>query len=104
MESIVAGVPMICWPYFANQQVNRRFVGEVWRIGIDMKDNCDRTRIEKMVRDLMENIREEFRRSVDSMAEMARRSVNEGGSSYYSLNRLIEDIRSMSERSFCRCS
>ncbi|RDX70263.1 7-deoxyloganetic acid glucosyltransferase, partial [Mucuna pruriens] len=24
LESLVAGVPMICWPYFANQQINSR--------------------------------------------------------------------------------
>ena len=29
LESIVAGVPMICWPYFADQQINSRFVSEV---------------------------------------------------------------------------
>ena len=29
LESIVVGVPMICWPYFADQQINSRFVSEV---------------------------------------------------------------------------
>lgn len=42
LESIVAGVPMICWPYFADQQLNSRFVSEVWKLGLDMKDLCDR--------------------------------------------------------------
>lgn len=42
LESIVAGVRMICWTYFANQMVNSRFVSEVWKIGLDMKDTCDR--------------------------------------------------------------
>lgn len=36
LESIVAGVPMICWSYFAHQPVNSRFVGEVWMLGLDM--------------------------------------------------------------------
>ncbi|KAF8397376.1 hypothetical protein HHK36_016289 [Tetracentron sinense] len=38
LESIIAGVPMICWPQLADQQINSRFVSEVWRNGIDMKD------------------------------------------------------------------
>ncbi|CAK9135691.1 unnamed protein product, partial [Ilex paraguariensis] len=42
LESIVAGVPMIRWPYFVDQQVNSRFVGEVWKLGLDMKDTCDK--------------------------------------------------------------
>ena len=29
LESIVAGVPMICCPYFVDQQVNSMFVSEV---------------------------------------------------------------------------
>ncbi|KAF2296185.1 hypothetical protein GH714_036583 [Hevea brasiliensis] len=53
LESIVAGVPMICWPYFADQQVNGRFVTEVWKLGLDMNDVCDRGVVEKMVNDLM---------------------------------------------------
>ncbi|KAH6769153.1 hypothetical protein C2S51_014489 [Perilla frutescens var. frutescens] len=30
LESIAAGVPMICWPYFGDQMVNSRLVSEVW--------------------------------------------------------------------------
>ncbi|KAJ8760221.1 hypothetical protein K2173_011091 [Erythroxylum novogranatense] len=95
LESIVAGVPMICWPYFADQQINSRFVGEVWKLGLDMKDVCDRKVVEKMVNDLMEDNREEFVRSAAKMAELARNSVSKGGSSNHNLNCLIEDIRLM---------
>ncbi|GKV05932.1 hypothetical protein SLEP1_g17880 [Rubroshorea leprosula] len=38
MESIYAGVPMIGWPKFADQQLNSRCVSDVWKIGFDMKD------------------------------------------------------------------
>ncbi|KAJ9160238.1 hypothetical protein P3X46_025659 [Hevea brasiliensis] len=96
LESIVAGVPMICWPYFADQQMNSRYVSEVWKLGLDMKDVCDRRVVEKMVNDLMVDRREEFVRSTARMAELATKGVSEGGSSSCNLNRLIEDIRLMS--------
>ncbi|XP_057475856.1 7-deoxyloganetic acid glucosyl transferase-like [Actinidia eriantha] len=96
LESMFEGVPMICWPCFVDQHVNSRFVGEVWGLGLDMKDTCDRVIVEKMVRDLMEERRNEFAQSADRMADLARQSVREGGSSYQNLDRLIEDIRSMS--------
>ncbi|KAA8539656.1 hypothetical protein F0562_026348 [Nyssa sinensis] len=96
LESIVAGVPMICWPYFADQQVNSRFLEEVWKLGMDMKDTCDRVIVEKMINDLMEVRRDEFMGSVDKMAKLARTSVSKGRSSYSNLDRLIEDLRSMS--------
>ncbi|KAK9282656.1 hypothetical protein L1049_010875 [Liquidambar formosana] len=102
LESIVAGVPMICWPYLADQQVNSRFVSEIWKVGLDMKDTCDRATVEKMVNDLMEVRQDEFNRSADMMAKIARRSVSEGGSSYCYLDRLIEDIRSTSVGAYSR--
>ncbi|EPS60746.1 hypothetical protein M569_14056, partial [Genlisea aurea] len=53
LESICAGVPMICWPYFADQQTNSRFVSHEWKVGFDMKDSCDRVVVEEMVREVM---------------------------------------------------
>ena len=79
LESIVAGVPMICWPFFADQQVNSRFVSEAWGLGLDMKDVCEREIVEKMVNDLMENRRDEFVKSAENMALFAKKSVREGG-------------------------
>lgn len=95
LESVVAGVPMLCWPYFADQQTNSRFVGEVWKLGIDMKDVCDRNVIEKMVNDLMVDRREEFQRSAIEMASLAEKSVGPGGSSYCSFDRLIQSLKFM---------
>ncbi|KAK7828075.1 7-deoxyloganetic acid glucosyltransferase, partial [Quercus suber] len=79
LESIVAGVPMICWPYFADQQTNSRFVSEVWKLGMDMKDVCDRVMVEKMVNHLMEERREIFMKSAAEMARLAKESISEGG-------------------------
>lgn len=98
LESIVSGVPMLCWPYFADQQVNSRYVSEVWKIGLDMKDICDRTIVEKMVTDLMAWKRDELERSMAITSHLAKKSIMKGGSSYCNLDRLIEDIKSMSNK------
>lgn len=95
LESIVAGVPMICWPYFADQTINSRFVGHVWKIGMDMKDTCDRNTIEKMVRELMEVRRDEFVERINRMAELARNAVSEGGSSFSNLDGMVKYIYSL---------
>nr|AGZ84549.1 glycosyltransferase KGT31 [Pueraria montana var. lobata] len=98
LESLVAGVPMICWPYFADQQVNSRFVNEVWKLGLDMKDVCDRHVVENMVNDLMVHRRDEFLRSAQAMAMLAHKSVSPSGSSYSSLDQLIQYIKSISQK------
>lgn len=95
MESIVEGVPMICWPHNVDQQVNSRFVSEVWKIGIDIKDTCDRFIIEKAVKDVIHLRKNELIQSVKMLGEYGALSVAEGGSSYMNLNKLVEDIKSM---------
>ncbi|XP_057804600.1 7-deoxyloganetic acid glucosyltransferase-like [Salvia miltiorrhiza] len=95
LESIVAGKPMICWPHYVDQQVNSRYVGEVWRLGLDMKDICDRVVVEKMVREIMELKKDTFLERAREMADAARLSVSEGGSSNADLGRLINDIKNM---------
>ncbi|XP_073021207.1 7-deoxyloganetic acid glucosyl transferase-like [Primulina eburnea] len=94
LESIDAGVPMICWSYFADQMVNSRFVSEVWKIGLDIKDRCDRVVIENAVRELMEVRKDQFLDRADHLAKKAKMTISEGGSSYRNLNDLIEHIES----------
>ncbi|KAB2622032.1 7-deoxyloganetic acid glucosyltransferase-like [Pyrus ussuriensis x Pyrus communis] len=95
LEGIWAGVPMLCWPRLAEQLVTSRWIGEVWRIGIDMKDTCERSMVEKMIRRLMEegDEREQILRSVERFSKLARGAVTEGGSSYNNLDKLIQDLR-----------
>ena len=55
LECALEGVPMVCWPFFSDQQINSRFVGAVWRTGLDMKDVCDRGVVERTVREAMDH-------------------------------------------------
>ncbi|XP_019152334.1 PREDICTED: 7-deoxyloganetic acid glucosyltransferase-like [Ipomoea nil] len=97
LESIVAGVPMICWPLFADQQTNSRFVGEVWKLGLDMKDVCDRSSVEKLIRELMEKRKGEFLERAENMAKLGKQAISEGGSSYCNFDCLIQDIIKVNE-------
>ncbi|KAJ9553659.1 hypothetical protein OSB04_017704 [Centaurea solstitialis] len=95
LESIVEGVPMVSWPFYADQQTNSRFVDVVWKLGLDMKDTCNRTIIERMIKEVMDFKNEEFTNSTNHMAKLARECVSKGGSSYGNLDRLIKDIKTM---------
>ncbi|CAN4106045.1 unnamed protein product [Withania somnifera] len=93
LESMVVGLPMICWPLIVGQQVNSRCVSDIWSVGLDMKDSCDRSTVEKLVRIIMEDKGDEIEKSTTKFANMAQKSVMEGGSSFCNINKLIEDIK-----------
>ncbi|KAH6829600.1 hypothetical protein C2S53_012513 [Perilla frutescens var. hirtella] len=94
LESICAGKPMICRPMVSEQQVNGRCVSEMWKLGLDMNCFCDRSTVERVVRDLMEGGRkEEMLRSTAEIARLAKDCVSDGGSSHTNLNKLIADIK-----------
>ncbi|CAL5097719.1 unnamed protein product [Urochloa decumbens] len=94
MESVVEGVPMVCWPFFADQHINSRFVEAVWRVGLDMKDACDRATVRSMVTEAMES--GEIRQSVQALGERVRRDVAAGGSSETEFRRLLSFITELS--------
>ncbi|KAI3816030.1 hypothetical protein L1987_15715 [Smallanthus sonchifolius] len=65
------------------------------KLGLDMKGTCDRTIVERIVKEVMDVRKEEYTESANRMAKLAMESVSEGGSSYINLDRLIEDIKEM---------
>lgn len=96
IESICAGVPVICWPFFADQQMNCRFACTTWGIGMEIESNGERQResIEGLVRELMEGERgKEMRQRTLEWKESAENAVKEGvGSSCVNLEKLINDV------------
>ncbi|KAL7217962.1 hypothetical protein ACSBR2_011230 [Camellia fascicularis] len=58
---------------------NSRFVEEVWKFGLDMKDSCDRVIIEKMVKDLMDVRSDEFVELMDEISKLITNVISEGG-------------------------
>ncbi|CAL9215913.1 unnamed protein product [Arabidopsis halleri] len=54
LESISGGVPMICWPFFAEQQTNCKFCCNEWGVGIEIGGDVKREEVEMVVRELMD--------------------------------------------------
>ncbi|XP_062090531.1 UDP-glucose flavonoid 3-O-glucosyltransferase 7-like [Humulus lupulus] len=104
LESICAGVPMVTWPVSAEQFYNEKLVTEILRIGIEVGakkwkrlvgDFVKREAIERAVTRIMEGEEaEEMRSRVKELADKAKSSIKEGGSSVLDLNALFDDLRS----------
>ncbi|KAK9110728.1 hypothetical protein Sjap_018788 [Stephania japonica] len=89
IESICGGVPIICWPFFADQQTNCRYAcSTVWQIGVEMEREVMREDVDKCVKEVMEN--EKLRRRALEWKVRAQKATTNGGSSLRNLDRLIE--------------
>ncbi|XP_015879170.3 UDP-glycosyltransferase 90A1-like [Ziziphus jujuba] len=100
LESICAGVPILAWPMMAEQPLNARMVVEEIKVGLRV-ETCDGSvrgfvkweGLKKMVKELMEGeLGKEVRKKVKEVAEMARKAMEDGGSSWRALDSLIDKI------------
>lgn len=108
LEGLSAGLPMITWPMFAEQFLNEKVVVEIQGIGVGVgaqgvghlgveekaENKVTRGAIEEAVRRVMDERDEgcERRKRAKQLGEIAKRSVEEGGSSYLNITRLVQDI------------
>ncbi|KAL5558965.1 hypothetical protein UlMin_035176 [Ulmus minor] len=98
IESISAGVPMLCWPFFAEQQTNCRYCCEEWGIGMEIESDAKREEIERLVRLLMEGDKgkemkekaENWKRLADEATCSTSKSVE--SSSFFNLEKLIHQV------------
>ncbi|GFY95428.1 UDP-Glycosyltransferase superfamily protein [Actinidia rufa] len=87
LESISAGVPMICWPSIADQRINYSYICNQW--GID-GDDVNREEVEKHVRQLMEREKgKELKKKAMEWKEMVGEAISRSGSSTLNLDNLV---------------
>jgi hypothetical protein len=101
LESLWHGVPMAPWPLYAEQHLNAFELVSV--MGVAVATEVDRKRgnfveaaeLERAVRSLMGSRTEEGRKAREKAAEakaLCRHAVEEGGSSYVSLQELAREM------------
>ncbi|KAJ9540975.1 hypothetical protein OSB04_027481 [Centaurea solstitialis] len=103
LESICWKVPILAWPMMAEQHLNARMVVEEIKIGLRV-ETCDGSvrgfvkadGLKKMVKELMEGEKgKEVRKKVEEIGEGAKKAMAEGGSSWRTLNELIDELQSV---------
>lgn len=91
VESICAGVPLICWPFFAEQQTNCRYSCEEWGIGMEIEGDVKREEIERLERELMqgEKGREMKRKALEWRKFAEEATMSPSGSSFLNFNKMV---------------
>ncbi|KEH25028.1 7-deoxyloganetin glucosyltransferase [Medicago truncatula] len=91
IESICAEVPMLCWPFFADQPTNCRFICNEWEIGIEINTNVKRDEVAKLINEIMSG--EEGKKMRQKVMELKRKAEENTSPSGYSLMNLDKVIK-----------
>ncbi|XP_038888340.1 7-deoxyloganetin glucosyltransferase-like [Benincasa hispida] len=93
LESICAGVPMISWPFFAEQQTNCHYCCSEWGIGMEIDNNVKRNEVEKLVRELMDGEKgKQMKENVMNLKSKAEEAYEVGGFAWKQLDKLIKEV------------
>ncbi|KAM0821554.1 hypothetical protein ACQ4PT_072114 [Festuca glaucescens] len=103
MESVSAGIPMVTWPRFAYQFYNEKLIVEVLKVGVSVGTKHFGSGTHEVIGGevIAESIEKLMGSSEESVAIQnkakdlgveARRAVENGGSSYNDVGRLMDEL------------
>ncbi|KAM5580258.1 7-deoxyloganetin glucosyltransferase-like [Rosa sericea] len=93
MESISAGVPMLCWPLLGDQRINCRYTCYEWGIGMEISNDVKRDEVKKLVEELMVGEKgKEMKTKVMEWKKLAEEAAGPLGSSLITLDNLVYQV------------
>lgn len=96
IESLSAGVPMICWPYLWDQPTNCRYICKEWGVGLEMGKDVKREEVKRLVQELMGEGGHEMRNMAAEWKEKACIATSPNGSSTLNVDKLVKEINMLS--------
>ncbi|PIA63035.1 hypothetical protein AQUCO_00200811v1 [Aquilegia coerulea] len=95
IEGLSHGVPFLCWPYFADQIVNKSYICDLWKIGLgfnpDENGLISKEEIKTKVISLLGD--EEIKERSLNMKEIAKKNVSNGGASFKNFEDFVQGIK-----------
>ena len=90
VESVSSGVPMMCWPFFADQQTNCWYTCNELGLGMEIDSDVKRDEVEKLVRELMEGDKgKAMKIKAMEWKKLAEKATGPNGSSSINLDELV---------------
>nr|UYE91547.1 putative glycosyltransferase [Anoectochilus roxburghii] len=93
VESLFCGVPMISWPFFAEQQTNCKYTCTDWGVGMEIDNNVKRDEVESLIREMMAGDKgREFRERANEWKKSAAMAAGPNGRSLLNLNKMVKEV------------
>jgi UDP:flavonoid glycosyltransferase YjiC (YdhE family) len=93
LESMCSGVPVISWPFFADQQTNCRYQCNEWGVGMEIDSNVRRDAVAGLITELMEGEKgKEIRRKAMEWRDKALEAAKPGGRSHHNFDELVRKV------------
>ncbi|KAJ8759700.1 hypothetical protein K2173_009801 [Erythroxylum novogranatense] len=93
IESISAGMPMLCWPFIGEQPTNCRYACAEWGIGMEIDNDVKRVALVKLIIELMEGEKgKEMKNKVMEWKRLAEEAAGPKGSSSLNLEKFVNEI------------
>ncbi|KAK4360717.1 hypothetical protein RND71_019669 [Anisodus tanguticus] len=96
IEAISNGVPILCWPYFADQFMNQSYICDIWKVGLGLKKEANGIISCGEIKDKVEELQgnDAFKKRALQLKEITMSSVKEGGRAYQNFIKFIQWIKS----------
>ncbi|KAL3732707.1 hypothetical protein ACJRO7_029372 [Eucalyptus globulus] len=93
IESVSAGVPIICWPAFGDQRTNCTYACNKWEIGLELSGAVKREEVERLVRELMDGDKgKQMKKRITEWKSLAQEATNPNGSSSMNFDKLLNEL------------
>ncbi|OMO79150.1 UDP-glucuronosyl/UDP-glucosyltransferase [Corchorus capsularis] len=95
IESLSAGVPMLCLPFFADQLTSCKVACTKWGTGMEISSDVKRDQVEMLVRELMDGEKGiEMKANALEWKKKAEEASKPTGSSFHNLDKLFSHLLS----------
>ncbi|XP_071716510.1 UDP-glycosyltransferase 85C2-like [Rutidosis leptorrhynchoides] len=99
IESLAAGVPMICCPFYGDQPTNCRQMCKEWEAGMEIGNEVKRNEVERVVAELMVGDKgSQMRNKVKEWKKRMEIATSPDGSSSLSVEKLANEISMLSRK------
>ncbi|KAL0282107.1 UNVERIFIED_CONTAM: UDP-glycosyltransferase 74B1 [Sesamum angustifolium] len=98
LEGLSLGVPMVAIPQWADQMTDAKYIEEIWQVGVRAKEDefgvASREEVLFCLKEVTEGERsEEMKRNARKWRELAKRAIDEGGSSDKAIDEFVKQLK-----------